>query len=111
MVLHPNHTLSTHVTATKDSTQMPGTDVSKIRLPPLEVRWRWPRHVNPYLDDIEQECLEWSASFGAFDPETQKLIHEHGKLSMSLEYGHSKGVLTRECRPLSSHVLCTHAAG
>jgi hypothetical protein len=62
--------------------KMPVTTLSKIKLPPLEAYWRWPRYVNPHLDDVEQECLEWSASFGAFDPDTQKLIHDHGKLSM-----------------------------
>jgi hypothetical protein len=53
-----------------------------IELPDLEKRWRWPRLVSPYLAEIEQECLEWSASFMAFDRETQSLIHEKGKLSL-----------------------------
>jgi hypothetical protein len=52
-----------------------------IRLPELESLWPWPRMVNPYLAEIEPECLEWSASFGAFDAEAQKLIHDKGKLS------------------------------
>ncbi|KAK4244583.1 isoprenoid synthase domain-containing protein [Corynascus novoguineensis] len=54
--------------------------VNKIRLPPLESIWRWPRYVSPHLADVEEECLQWSASFGAFDPETQRLIHDYGKL-------------------------------
>ncbi|KAK3295342.1 isoprenoid synthase domain-containing protein [Chaetomium fimeti] len=54
--------------------------VRKLRLPPLESVWSWPRYVSPHLADIEEECLEWSASFGAFDPETQRLIHDYGKL-------------------------------
>lgn len=54
---------------------------NKIRLPPLESIWRWPRYVSPHLAEIEEECLQWSASFGAFDPDTQRLIHEYGKLS------------------------------
>ena len=58
--------------------------VRKLRLPPLESVWSWPRYVSPHLADIEKECLEWSASFGAFDPETQRLIHDYGKLSMFL---------------------------
>ncbi|KAK4155760.1 isoprenoid synthase domain-containing protein [Chaetomidium leptoderma] len=53
---------------------------SKIHLPPLEACWAWPRRVSPYLGEVEQECLEWSASFGAFDPKTQRLIHDYGKL-------------------------------
>ncbi|KAL2141606.1 hypothetical protein VTI28DRAFT_2152 [Corynascus sepedonium] len=56
--------------------------VNKIRLPPLESIWRWPRYVSPHLADVEEECLQWSASFGAFDPETQRLIHDYGKLNL-----------------------------
>jgi hypothetical protein len=52
-----------------------------IKLPELENSWRWPRLVSPYLAEIEKECLEWSASFTAFDSETQSLVHEKGKLS------------------------------
>lgn len=52
-----------------------------VTLPDLEARWRWPRLVSPYLAEIGQECLKWSASFTAFDHETQSLIHEKGKLS------------------------------
>lgn len=37
--------------------------------------------MSPYLPEIERECLEWSASFNAFDPETQRLVHDKGKLS------------------------------
>lgn len=55
-----------------------------IRLPHLEALWKWPRLVNPYLPEIEQDCLEWSASFGAFDPKMQTLVHEKGKLSKFL---------------------------
>jgi len=53
----------------------------EITLPLLEDLWKWPRLVNPHLPEIERECLEWSASFGAFDAETQRLVHEKGKLS------------------------------
>lgn len=56
----------------------------EIRLPGLEDKWRWPRLVSPYLAEIEQECLTWSASFTAFDHEIQSLVHEKGKLSQSL---------------------------
>lgn len=63
---------------------MPTMIVPKIRLPDLEAVWRWPRLVNPHMPEIEQKCLEWSASFGAFDAETQKLVHDKGKLSKTL---------------------------
>lgn len=53
----------------------------KIRLPELEALWKWPRQVNPHLSEVEKECLEWSASFSAFDAETHKLVHDKGKLS------------------------------
>ncbi|KAK4235978.1 isoprenoid synthase domain-containing protein [Achaetomium macrosporum] len=52
----------------------------KLWLPPLEQIWEWPRMVSPYLDELEEECLQWTASFGAFDPETQRRIHDKGKL-------------------------------
>jgi hypothetical protein len=58
--------------------------VQRVKLPHLEALWRWPRLVNPYLPEIDQKCLEWSASFAAFDPETQRLVHDKGKLSTSL---------------------------
>lgn len=58
------------------------TDV-EIKLPPLEELWKWPRVVSPYLHEVDKECLEWSASFGAFDLETQRLVHGKGKLSLS----------------------------
>jgi hypothetical protein len=64
---------------------MTGTNInvpSAIRLPPIEVFWPWPRAINAHLVDIEQECLDWSASFGAFDAETHKVIHDHGKFSI-----------------------------
>ncbi|KAK4225934.1 isoprenoid synthase domain-containing protein [Podospora fimiseda] len=57
------------------------TDI-EIRLPHLEDLWKWPRLVNPHLAEINQECLEWSASFGAFDAEMQRLVHEKGKLNL-----------------------------
>lgn len=57
-----------------------------ITLPELESMWRWPRLVSPSLDDLGQECLDWSASFTAFDAETQSLVHEKGKLSQSLVF-------------------------
>lgn len=55
--------------------------VQQIILPELEALWAWPRLVSPFLGEVEQECLKWNASFGAFDVETQILIHERGKLS------------------------------
>ncbi|KAK8008235.1 terpenoid synthase [Apiospora marii] len=55
-------------------------NTNKIRLPELEAFWKWPRQVNPHLAEVEEECLEWSASFNAFDAETQKLVHDKGKL-------------------------------
>lgn len=58
---------------------------NKIRLPELEALWKWPRQVSPHLSEVEEECLEWSASFNAFDAETQKLVHDKGKLS---EFSH-----------------------
>ena len=58
--------------------------VQKIILPELEAVWKWPRNLSPHLADIEQECLEWSASFEAFTPETQSLVHDRGKLSECL---------------------------
>lgn len=90
--------------------------VRKLRLPPLESVWSWPRYVSPHLTDIEEECLEWSASFGAFDPETQRLIHDYGKLSMFLlmvlEMQTESGQVTdgvETCRPTRRNVLRTHA--
>ncbi|KAK1834419.1 isoprenoid synthase domain-containing protein [Podospora conica] len=56
--------------------------LNELRIPELEARWRWPRAVSPYLPEVEQESLEWSASFNAFDPETQRLVHEKGKLNL-----------------------------
>ncbi|KAH8651060.1 isoprenoid synthase domain-containing protein [Xylariales sp. PMI_506] len=58
------------------------TSGQEIRLPKLEAGWRWPRLVNPYLAEVEQECLDWTASFTAFDHETQSLVHEKGKLNL-----------------------------
>ncbi|KAK8061943.1 terpenoid synthase [Apiospora phragmitis] len=55
----------------------------RIRLPELEALWKWPRQVSPHLSEVEEECLEWSASFNAFDVETQKLVHDKGKLIRS----------------------------
>jgi hypothetical protein len=54
-----------------------------IKLPPLEELWKWPRAVNPHLPEIGQECLDWSASFGVWPTEKQKLKHEGGNLSKS----------------------------
>ncbi|KAL7791176.1 isoprenoid synthase domain-containing protein [Trichoderma afarasin] len=62
------------------NSQLPETTCQKVRLPPLEAGWRWPRLVSSYLEEVEEECLKWSASFTAFDQETQCLIHEKGKL-------------------------------
>jgi hypothetical protein len=68
---------------------MPGTTTTtEIRLPPLEEIWQWPRMVSPHLADLEEECLQWTASFGAFDPETQRRIHDKGKLSKLLVLYH-----------------------
>ncbi|KAH9884567.1 isoprenoid synthase domain-containing protein [Xylariomycetidae sp. FL2044] len=53
-----------------------------LRLPELESIWPWPRLVSSHLPEINQECLDWAASFGAFDPETQRLVHEKGKLNL-----------------------------
>lgn len=55
-----------------------------ITIPDLEVLWKWPRMVNPYLPDVEQESVAWSAKFGAFSPEVHALVHEKGKLSKSI---------------------------
>ncbi|KAH7303422.1 isoprenoid synthase domain-containing protein [Stachybotrys elegans] len=52
----------------------------EVRLPILESGWKWPRLVSPFVEELEKECLEWSASFRAFDPEMQCLVHEKGKL-------------------------------
>ncbi|KAI0146266.1 isoprenoid synthase domain-containing protein [Xylariaceae sp. FL1272] len=54
----------------------------KIKIPELEAAWKWPRLVSPHLANIEHKCLEWAASFGAFDPEIQKLVHNEGKLNL-----------------------------
>ncbi|PTB50358.1 hypothetical protein M431DRAFT_19801 [Trichoderma harzianum CBS 226.95] len=64
------------------NSQLPETACQKVRLPPLEAGWRWPRLVSSYLEEVEEECLKWSASFTAFDQETQCLIHEKGKLNL-----------------------------
>ncbi|KAK8075324.1 terpenoid synthase [Apiospora hydei] len=53
---------------------------NKIRLPDLETLWKWPRQVSPHLAEVDEECLEWSASFSAFDAETHRLVHDKGKL-------------------------------
>ncbi|KAK7962802.1 uncharacterized protein PG986_003627 [Apiospora aurea] len=58
-------------------------DPNKIRLPDLETLWKWPRQVSPHLAEVDEECLEWSASFSAFDAETHRLVHDKGKLSKS----------------------------
>lgn len=55
--------------------------LNEIRIPELEARWKWPRAVSPFLADVDRGSLEWSASFNAFDPETQRLVHDKGKLS------------------------------
>lgn len=74
--------------------------VRKLRLPPLESVWSWPRYVSPHLADLEEECLEWSASFGAFDPETQRLIHDYGKLSKPLSSRwRPRGAVNPKSRP------------
>ncbi|KAK6859505.1 terpenoid synthase [Apiospora arundinis] len=54
----------------------------KVRLPELEALWKWPRYVSPYLAEVGKESLEWSASLNAFDAETQKLVHDKGKLNL-----------------------------
>lgn len=53
----------------------------QIRLPEMESIWKWPRVVSPHLSEVQQESVEWSASFGAFTPEVHALVHERGKLS------------------------------
>lgn len=55
----------------------------KIILPDFEALWKWPRMVNPYLPDVDQESVKWSASFGAFPPEVHALVHEKGKMGAS----------------------------
>lgn len=57
----------------------------QIRLPELEGIWKWPRMVSPHLPDVEQDSIEWSASFGVFTPEVHALVHERGKLSEYLK--------------------------
>lgn len=47
-----------------------------LRLPPLETLWKWPRTVNPHMEEIGQECLDWCASLGVWPPEKQRAIHE-----------------------------------
>ncbi|KAL7796671.1 isoprenoid synthase domain-containing protein [Trichoderma ceciliae] len=64
------------------TSQLSETSGQKIRIPSLEARWRWPRLVSSYLAEVEEECLRWSASFTAFDHETQCLVHEKGKLNL-----------------------------
>ena len=80
--------------------------VLMFRLPHLELFWRWPRLVSPYLSEIERECLEWSASFKAFDPDTQRLVHEKGKLSKLRPRQESSGMLSTDGdRSFGRHVL------
>lgn len=57
-----------------------------ITLPELEALWKWPRMVNPYLSDVENESYQWSASLGAFPPEVHALVHERGKLGEFVPY-------------------------
>lgn len=57
--------------------------LSEIRVPEPEARWRWPQAVSPFLTELDKESLEWSASFNAFDPEIQRLVHDKGKLTTS----------------------------
>jgi len=52
-----------------------------IVLPVLEDLWEWQKLINPHLPEVDYECSEWSASFGAFDLETQLRICNYGKLS------------------------------
>ncbi|RWA13735.1 hypothetical protein EKO27_g1374 [Xylaria grammica] len=54
----------------------------RIRLPELEGAWKWPRLVSPHLDEVGEESLNWASSFGAFDPEMQRLVHDKGKLNL-----------------------------
>ena len=53
----------------------------QIRLPELEALWKWPRQVSPHLSEVAEESLEWCSSLNAFDANTQKLVHDKGKLS------------------------------
>ncbi|KAK8132275.1 hypothetical protein PG999_000448 [Apiospora kogelbergensis] len=52
----------------------------QIRLPELEALWKWPRQVSPHLSEVAEESLEWCSSLNAFDANTQKLVHDKGKL-------------------------------
>ncbi|KAK0629554.1 isoprenoid synthase domain-containing protein [Bombardia bombarda] len=48
--------------------------LQRISIPDIESSWLWPRAINPHLADVDQECNEWAASFGAFSPAAQRAV-------------------------------------
>ena len=61
-------------TPANHSQELTMVKVECIFIPDLESHWRWPRSLNPHLADIDQECTDWAASFGAFTPEAQRAV-------------------------------------
>lgn len=85
--------------------------LNEIRIPELEARWRWPRAVSPFLTEVDRESLEWCASFNAFDPETQRLVHDKGKLSTfsvatSLDHGSTGANIGQTCSQACAMLAC-----
>jgi len=85
--------------------------LNEIRIPELEARWRWPRAVSPFLPEVDRESLEWSASFNAFDPETQRLVHDKGKLSTfsvttSVAHSSTDADIEQTCSPACAMPAC-----
>jgi hypothetical protein len=74
-----------------------------IRLPPLETLWPWPRVVNVHLPDVEQESFDWCFRFGAFKPETQRVIYEQGNFS---KLGHPKPSSSHPTQLVRARVPC-----
>jgi len=51
-------------------------DAEIVTLPAIELAWKWPRAVNPHLVQVDQDCLHWAESFGAFTPEAQRAFNK-----------------------------------
>jgi hypothetical protein len=88
---------------------------STIRLPPLEELWPWPRAINTYLADVEQECVDWCVGFGAFKPETHGLIYEHGNFSMLLlppiPFSLARPPCVHQTRPKNADKIANSSSG
>ncbi|KAH8981004.1 terpenoid synthase [Lactarius akahatsu] len=41
-------------------------------IPKTLENWKWPRHINPYHNEVQAAAVAWIRSFGAFSPKAQE---------------------------------------